>query len=135
MAASGGSLRAVTFEITSTLVCMSVPLGQVYGDQLRHFKLPCPPDETMKAAFKAAYKKVGVERPNFGAADGTSERAWWVRMIDQTLREAVCRPRLEPTRLARRGPHSPHGMSTAGYSTARGHAVRHMAMWHGKAHG
>ena len=29
-------LRALTFEITGTLVCLSTPLGKVYGDALRY---------------------------------------------------------------------------------------------------
>ena len=47
-------LRALTFEITGTLVCLSAPLGKVYGDALRHYKLPCPGDGEMKSAFKRA---------------------------------------------------------------------------------
>ena len=83
-------IRAITFEITSTLVCMSLPLGKVYGDAVRHYKLPCPGDDAMKAAFKAAYKKTGTELPNFGVASGLNEREWWWRMIKQTLTEAGC---------------------------------------------
>jgi len=88
-------IRAITFEITSTLVSMSVPLGQVYGDAVRYYQLPCPPDDTIKAAFKMAYKMMGTELPNFGAAQGMSERAWWARMIKQTLIEANCVEALE----------------------------------------
>jgi len=89
-------IRAVTFEITSTLVCMSLPLGKVYGDAVRHYKLPCPDDGAMKAAFKTAYKKTGTELPNFGVAAGLNEREWWSRMIEQTLTEAGCTEALEP---------------------------------------
>jgi len=92
----GCRLRAVTFEITSTLVCMAVPLGQVYGDSVRHYKLPCPSDDAMKAAFKTAYGKIGTELPNFGAASSMSERAWWTRMIEMTLKEAGCSDALKP---------------------------------------
>lgn len=90
------SLRAVTFEVTSTLVCMSVPLGQVYGDALRHFKLPGVPDDgEMKAAFKRAYATTGKELPNFGAAEGMPERVWWDKMIRSTLCEAGCEAALD----------------------------------------
>jgi hypothetical protein len=34
-------VRALTFEITGTLVCMSVPLGKVYGD-VRRAPIPAP---------------------------------------------------------------------------------------------
>ena len=83
-------LRAISFEITSTLVCMSVPLGKVYGDAIRHYGLPCPTDDVVKAAFKTAYGKQGKARPNFGAADGIHEREWWREMIRTTLGEAGC---------------------------------------------
>ena len=82
-------LRAVTFEITGVLVCMSVPLGQVYGDALRHYRLPCPDDGAMKSAFKRAYGGVGAELPNFGAGESPPmpERVWWNKMIRATLNE------------------------------------------------
>ena len=82
-------LRAVTFEITGVLVCMSVPLGQVYGDALRHYRLPCPDDGAMKSAFKRAYGGMGSALPNFGAAESPPmpERVWWDRMIRATLTE------------------------------------------------
>jgi FMN phosphatase YigB (HAD superfamily) len=84
-------LRAITFEITSTLVCMSVPLGRVYGDAVRHFKLPCPADDVqMKDAFKVAYGRTNAELPFFGAPAQLSERDWWRRMIRSTLAEAGC---------------------------------------------
>ena len=75
--AANAALRAVTFEITSTLVCMSVPLGKVYGDAVRHYRLPCPTDDNMKAAFKAAYGGMAARLPNFGAGEGLNERQWW----------------------------------------------------------
>ena len=88
-------LRAITFEITGTLVCMSLPLGQVYGDALRHYKLPCPDDDKMKAAFKRAYGSTGKALPNYGAAEGMHERQWWDTMIKSTLTEAGCTEALE----------------------------------------
>jgi len=88
-------LRCLTFEITSTLVCMSVPLGRVYGDAVRHYQLPCPDDDTMKAAFKAAYGRTNAELPNFGAAALANEREWWREMIRSTLDEAGCAEALE----------------------------------------
>jgi len=89
MKALSSPVRAVTFEITSTLVCMAVPLGKVYGDAVRHYNLPCPADDAMKVAFKAAYVKTGSEIPNFGAGR-MSERQWWQQMISSTLVEAGC---------------------------------------------
>jgi len=90
-------VRAVTFEITGVLVCMSVPLGKVYGDALRHYRLPCPDDSAMKSAFKRAYGGVGTELPNFGAAESPPmpERVWWDRMIRATLSEAGCEEALQ----------------------------------------
>ena len=89
MKALSSPVRAVTFEITSTLVCMAVPLGKVYGDAVRHYNLPCPADDAMKVAFKAAYVNTGSEIPNFGAGL-MSERQWWQQMISSTLVEAGC---------------------------------------------
>eukprot|EP00964_Phaeocystis_antarctica_P144377 scaffold110144_cov60-Phaeocystis_antarctica.AAC.3 len=68
---------------------MSVPLGQVYGDALRHYRLPCPDDGAMKSAFKRAYGGVGAELPNFGAGESPPmpERVWWNKMIRATLNE------------------------------------------------
>jgi len=94
-ARDGGALRCLTFEITSTLVCMSVPLGRVYGEAVRHYKLPCPDDDTMKAAFKSAYGKTNAELPNFGAASLANEREWWRAMIRSTLDQAGCTEALD----------------------------------------
>lgn len=89
-------LRCLTFEITGTLICMSVPLGRVYGDALRHYRLPdVPGDDDMKAAFKRAYVSTLKDYPNYGAAAGLSERAWWDNMIRATLDEAGCDAALE----------------------------------------
>lgn len=88
-------LRAISFEITGTLVCMQVPLGQVYSDALRHYRLPAPNDDLMKAAFKRAYVGVSKELPMFGASDGMNERGWWDVMIRRTLEEAECGEALE----------------------------------------
>ena len=88
-------LRGITLEITGTLVCMSVPLGRVYGDALRHYNLPAPEDAQMKSAFKTAYVALRKELPNFGAGVGMPERVWWNRMIRQTLEEAGCAEALE----------------------------------------
>ena len=72
-----------------------MPLGKVYGDALRYYRLPCPSDDAMKAAFKTAYTSVGARLPNFGAAEGLSERAWWNEMIRETLQVADCSDALE----------------------------------------
>ena len=90
-------IRAVTFEITGCLVCMSVPLGKVYGDCLRHYNLPCPDDGEMKAAFKRAYGSVGAALPNYGAGESPPlpERRWWDTMIRATLSEASCTAALD----------------------------------------
>ena len=75
---------------------MSVPLGKVYGDALRHFKLDGIPDDgEMKDAFKRAYASTGKAMPNFGAAEGMPERVWWDTMIRSTLSEAGCDAALE----------------------------------------
>ena len=88
-------LRCLTFEITGTLVCMSLPLGRVYGDALRHYKLPSPDDAAMKAAFKKAYVATNKAIPNFGADQNLPERVWWNDMIKATLEEAGCTAALD----------------------------------------
>ena len=90
------ALRCLTLEVTGTLICMSVPLGKVYGDALRHYNLPgVPDDDAMKDAFKRAYGTTLKEYPNYGAAAGLSERTWWGKMIRATLGEAGCDAALE----------------------------------------
>lgn len=74
---------------------MSLPLGRVYGDALRHYKLPAPDDAAMKNAFKRAYVATNAAIPNFGADAGMPERLWWKEMIGGTLKEAGCTAALE----------------------------------------
>jgi hypothetical protein len=64
---------------------------------VRHYKLPCPDDTLMKAAFKRAYGVVGTTLPNYGASEATPmpERQWWETMIRTTLTEAGCSEALD----------------------------------------
>ena len=79
-------IRAISFDVTGTLVATREPVIQSYYDAMIWSKLPNPPTQTeMKQAFKTAYKERCLESPCFGGVDGISGRDWWKATVQRVL--------------------------------------------------
>ena len=85
-------MRCITFSISDVLVTLASPRSKVYKaplqDALHHYRLPCPPELTLRESFRAANARLSAELPHFGGAHDVSEREWWRRMIRATLADA-----------------------------------------------
>lgn len=79
-------IRAISLDVTGTLVATREPVIQSYHAALLWAKLPDPPTpEEMKMAFKIAYKERCLESPCFGGVEGISGRDWWKGTVRRVL--------------------------------------------------
>jgi len=87
-------IRAISFDVTGTLVATKEPVIQSYHDALLWSKFPNPPTrEEMKVAFKTAYKERCIESPCFGGSRGVVDsdvqrgagRDWWRATVERVL--------------------------------------------------
>ena len=84
-------VRAISFDVTGTLITHGQPVMKSYADAAVWARLPNPPTaEELKPAFKQAYKDALEESPCFGGRHGTSGRDWWRMTIRRVL--AISRP-------------------------------------------
>lgn len=83
-------IRAVTFDAAGTLFTVAEPVGTTYARSLRRRGLEADP-ERVELAFRRAFAAApllafpGVS----GSALDHAERAWWRRIIEQSLGEAL----------------------------------------------
>jgi len=81
-----GRVRAVSLDVTGTLITHGEPVMKSYADAAVWARLPDPPSESeLKPAFKAAYKEALLEYPCFGGRDGLNGREWWRKVIRRVL--------------------------------------------------
>jgi REG-2-like HAD superfamily hydrolase len=81
-----GRIRAISLDVTGTLVATREPVVQSYHDALLWAEFPNPPTrEDMKAAFKTAYKERCMESPCFGGVQGIAGRDWWRETVKRVL--------------------------------------------------
>jgi hypothetical protein len=70
-------IRALSFDVTGTILIHREPIMKTYAEAALWAKLPNPPSEAeLKPAFKQAYYEALTERPCFGSAQGFSSRQW-----------------------------------------------------------
>ena len=75
-------VRAVSLDVTGTLLTHGEPVMRSYAAAAVWARLPNPPTEAeLKPAFKRAYKELLEEHPCFGGCDGLPGREWWRRTI------------------------------------------------------
>jgi len=76
------TIRAVTFDVTGTLLQHPKPIAQAYYECAEWARLKdCPSVEELRPAFKAAYKSTLLEFPCFRH----SRNQWWRTMLARTL--------------------------------------------------
>jgi len=79
-------IRAISFDVTGTLVATREPVIQSYHDALIWAGLPNPPSKSeMKDAFKIAFQERCIESPCFGGVEGISGRDWWKATVRRVL--------------------------------------------------
>jgi len=79
-------IRAVSLDITGTLLSTREPVVKSYHDAALWARLPDPPSQAeMKAAFKTAYYERNLESPCFGGVEGISGREWWRATVRRVL--------------------------------------------------
>jgi REG-2-like HAD superfamily hydrolase len=82
-------IRAISLDVTGTLVATQEPVLQSYYEAALWAQLPNPPTlEEMKPAFKSAYKERCLESPCFGGVEGISGRDWWRATVRRVLEHA-----------------------------------------------
>ena len=75
--------RLITLDSTGTLMRLRRPVGQLYLEALRRAGAErCPPAAVLTARFKAA---LGAGAPAFGAGEPGGCRAWWRRVVAETV--------------------------------------------------
>ena len=83
-------IRAISFDVTGTLVATREPVIKSYHDALVWSKLfpnsnDLPTQDDMKHAFKTAFKERNIESPCFGGVEGISGRDWWCKTVERVL--------------------------------------------------
>jgi len=79
-------IRALSFDVTGTVLIHSEPVMKTYADAGTWARLPDPPSEAeLKPAFKTAWKEGLHDFPCFGAEAGLSSRQWWKRTVRRTV--------------------------------------------------
>jgi putative hydrolase of the HAD superfamily len=79
-------IRAISLDVTGTLVAARDPVIQSYHEAAVWAQLENPPSaEELKAAFKVAYKERCIESPCFGGVEGISGRDWWRSTVQRVI--------------------------------------------------
>lgn len=86
MAIDASRIRAISLDVTGTILVHRYPIMQTYAEAAKWAQLPAPPSvEELKPAFKKAYYKHLTESPCFGHSEGLSSRQWWVSTVKSVL--------------------------------------------------
>ena len=86
---SPSKIRAISLDVTGTLVTTRESVIQSYHDAALWAKLPNPPSQAdLKRGFKIAYKERCIESPCFGGVEGISGRDWWRGTVERVLYHA-----------------------------------------------
>ncbi|KAJ8598264.1 hypothetical protein CTAYLR_005501 [Chrysophaeum taylorii] len=86
---NGASIRAISFDVTGTLVVHTTAVAEAYAQCARWAQLRDPPTaEELRPAFKKAYREASATKPSFGHYDGKGDRAWWKYAVRLTMEYA-----------------------------------------------
>ncbi|KAG5884563.1 hypothetical protein JTB14_006590 [Gonioctena quinquepunctata] len=80
-------LRLITFDVTDTLLKFRSSPGQQYGEIGAMYGVLCDKD-SLSANFKAHWRKMNREHPNFGAHTGLGWERWWNMVVKGTFKDA-----------------------------------------------
>eukprot|EP00536_Pseudo-nitzschia_multiseries_P009627 jgi/Psemu1/288588/fgenesh1_pg.273_\ len=83
-------IRAISLDVTGTLLATKEPVVKSYRDAAIWAKLPdIPSEQDFKAGFKEAFRSRSIESPCFGGVEGISGRDWWLETVRQVLHCAL----------------------------------------------
>lgn len=86
MARLRAPIKAISLDVTGTILAHRFPIFQTYAAAAVWARLPNPPSaDDLKPAFKSAYFEALTSRPCFGHAQGQSPREWWVETVKLAL--------------------------------------------------
>lgn len=79
-------IRAISLDVTGTLLATREPVVQSYRDAATWARLPIvPTTQDFKVGFKVAFRERSIESPCFGGAEGISGREWWLETVRRVL--------------------------------------------------
>mmetsp|Transcript_5544 Transcript_5544/g.8501 ORF Transcript_5544/g.8501 Transcript_5544/m.8501 type:complete len:297 (-) Transcript_5544:117-1007(-) len=82
-------IRAISFDVTGTLVTTQEPVIKSYYDAMIWARLPNPPSQSdLMDAFKSAFRERCMESPCFGGVEGISGRDWWRETVHRVLKHS-----------------------------------------------
>ncbi|CAH0547320.1 unnamed protein product [Brassicogethes aeneus] len=80
-------LRLITFDVTNTLLKFRSAPGQQYGEIGAMYGILCDND-SLSANFKAHWRKMNQEHPNFGLNSGLGWEKWWKMIVKGTFKDS-----------------------------------------------
>ncbi|KAJ1519590.1 hypothetical protein ONE63_004865 [Megalurothrips usitatus] len=81
-------LKLITFDATETLMVFQPPVAVKYAECAKRFGIVVDPGDVMKG-FKAPFKELSKNHPNFGRGSGLGWRAWWTEVVVRTFKSAA----------------------------------------------
>ena len=89
-------IRAISLDVTGTLLATKEPVVKSYCDAASWAKLPnIPTQQDFKAGFKVAFRERSIESPCFGGVEGISGRDWWLETVRRVLDSALLESNME----------------------------------------
>lgn len=86
---TASNIRAISLDVTGTLVTTREPVIKSYHDAAIWAKLPDPPSQAeLKRGFKLAFQERCIESPCYGGVEGISGRDWWRTTVERVLYHA-----------------------------------------------
>jgi REG-2-like HAD superfamily hydrolase len=79
-------IRAISFDVTGTLLATKEPVIKSYHDAAIWARLPnLPTQNDFKSGFGLAFRERCLESPCFGGVEGISGREWWMATVRRVL--------------------------------------------------
>ncbi|XP_018578279.1 rhythmically expressed gene 2 protein [Anoplophora glabripennis] len=80
-------LRLITFDVTDTLLKFRSGPGHQYGEIAAIYGILCDRN-ILSANFKAHWRKMNQEHPNFGLYSGLGWEHWWKMVVKGTFKDS-----------------------------------------------
>lgn len=81
-------LRLITFDVTDTLLKFKSSPGKQYGEIGAMYGILCD-NSVLGANFKAHWRRMNEEHPNFGLNSGLGWENWWRNVVKGTFKDST----------------------------------------------
>ncbi|KAJ8932269.1 hypothetical protein NQ318_009223 [Aromia moschata] len=81
------NIRLITFDVTNTLLKFRSAPGKQYGEVGALYGILCD-NNALGKNFKAHWRKMNVEHPNFGLYTGLGWEHWWKMVVKGTFNDS-----------------------------------------------